>query len=57
MTTVFHARLHDRFIEIQNKLRRKKLHRTTQGSNFLGDGFSSRDNVRAPIQFRRERQP
>ena len=57
MTTVFHARLHDQFIEIQNKLRRKKLHRTTQGSNFLGDGFSSRDNVRAPIQFRRERQP
>ena len=38
------------FIEIQSKLRwRKKLHRTNQGSNFLGDKCSNRDNVRAPI--------
>ena len=28
-----------------------------QGSNFLGGSFSNRDNVRAPIQFRRESQP
>ena len=34
---------------------RKKL-RTNQGFNFLGSSFSNRDNVRAPIQFRRENQ-
>ena len=44
-------------IEIQSNLRRKKLHRVNQGSNFLGDTFSNRDNVRAPIQFRWESQP
>ena len=57
MTTVFHTWPNDRFIEIQSNLRRKKLHRTNQGSNFLGGSFSNRDNVRAPIQFRRESQP
>ena len=57
MTTVFHARPDDRFIEIQSNLRINKLHRTNQGSNFLGGSFSNRDNVRAQIQFRRERQP
>ena len=31
MTTVFHARPYDSFIEIKNNLRRKKLHRTDQG--------------------------
>ena len=50
MTTVFHTWPHGRFIEIQNNLRRKKLHRTNQGSNFLGGSFSNRGNVRAPIQ-------
>ena len=35
---------------------RKKLHRTSEGSKFLGGSFSNRDNVRAPIQFRRESQ-
>ena len=49
MTTVFHVRTYDRFIEIQNKLRRKKLDGTNQGSNFLGDSFSNRDNVRIPV--------
>ena len=44
-------------IEIQSNLRRTKLHRVNQGSNFLGDTFSNRDNVRAPIQFRWESQP
>ena len=34
-----------------------ELHRTNQGSNFLGGSFSNRDSVRAPIQFRREHQP
>ena len=28
-----------------------------EGSNFLGGSFGNRDNARAPIQFRRERQP
>ena len=57
MTTVFHARLFGRFIEIQNNLRRKKLNRTNQSSNSLEGSFSSRDNVTTVIQFRRERQP
>ena len=57
MTTVFHARLFGRFIEIQNNLRRKKLSRTNQSFNFLEGSFSSRDNVTTVIQFRRERQP
>ena len=41
------------FEEIKTNFRRKKLHATNQGFNFLGDSFSNRDNVRAPIQFRR----
>ena len=28
-----------------------------QGSNLLGESFSNTDNVRVPIQFRRESQP
>ena len=43
--------------EIQSNLRRKKLYRMNQGSNFLGGSFSNRDNVKASIQFRTERQP
>ena len=57
MTTVFHTWLYGKFMEIENNLRRKKLHRTDQGSNFLGGSFSNRDNVRALIQFGRESQP
>ena len=57
MKAVFHKWPYGRFIEIQSNLRRKKLHRTNQGSNFLGGSFRNRDNVRAPIQFRRESQP
>ena len=45
MTTVFHAWLYGRFIEIQSNLRKKKLHRTNQGSNFLGGSLSNRMNV------------
>ena len=55
MTTVLNAKPYGRFIEIQSNLMRKK-HRTNQGCNFLEGTFSNRDNVRAPIQFRRERQ-
>ena len=57
MTTAYHARLYDRFKGIQNNLRRKKLCRMNQGSNFPGSSFSNRDNIRVPIQFRRECQP
>ena len=57
MTEVFHALLYGRFIKIKANLRRSALHRTNKGSNFLGGSFSHRDNVRAPILFRREGQP
>ena len=55
MTTAFHARLHGRFLVTQNNFRRKKLHIKNQGSNFLRSSLSNKDNVRAPIQFRREK--
>ena len=35
---------------------RKKYHRMNQDSTF-GGNFSIRDDVRAPIQFRKEQQP
>ena len=57
MTTVFHARPHGKFIETHNNLRRKKVHRANQGTDFLGGSFSNEENVVASIQFRRERQP
>ena len=57
MTTVFHTWPYGRFIEIQSNFRRKKLRRMNQGSNFLGDSFSNRDNLSTPIQIRRESQP
>ena len=56
MTTVSHASLYDRFIEIQSNHRRKKLQRINQGSHFLGGCFSDRDPVRSPIQFGRQSQ-
>ena len=46
-----------KFIELQSNLGRKKLHRANQDSNFLEGSFSNRDNLRVPIQFRRESQP
>ena len=55
MTTVFHARTYSRFIEIKGTLRRKKLHRTNQGSNVVGGTFSNRVNLRASIQVITER--
>ena len=57
MATVFQAWPYDRFIEIESNLRRKELHRTNQSPNFLGGSFSNRDNVKAPIQNRRESKP
>ena len=51
--TVFHTWTHGRLIEIQSNLTGKKLHRTNQGSNFLGGSLNNRDNVRSPVQFRR----
>ena len=57
MITVFHVRPYGLFIERKSNLRRKKLQRTNQDSNFLGGSLNNRDNVRAPTQFRRERQP
>ena len=51
---VLYSKPHNRFIEIKRNLRRKNLHRANRGSNFLGGSFSNRDNVRIPIQFRRE---
>ena len=55
MTVLFYARLYGRFIEIKRNLRRNKLHRMNKGSNFLGGSLSNRNNVIAPIQFRRDR--
>ena len=48
MKTVFTGRPYGGFIEIQKNPRRKKLHRTHQGSKFLGGSFSNRDNVKNP---------
>ena len=55
--TDYDAWSYGRVIEIKNNFSRKKLHRTNEGSNFLGGSFSNRDNVRAPIQFGRESRP
>ena len=52
MTTV-----QGRLIEIQSVQRYRNVIRTNRGSNFLRGSFSNRDNVRAPIKYRRERQP
>ena len=56
MTRIYHAWPYGRFIEIKSNLRGKKIH-TILRSNFLGGSFSNRDNVRAPIKFKREGQP
>ena len=57
MTRIYHAWPYGRFIEIKSNLRGKKFHTTTLSSNFLGGNLSNRDNVRAPIKFKRESQP
>ena len=55
MKAVFHAWPYSRFIELKSNLRRKKLNRTNQDSNFLVGGLSNRNNVSSPIQFKRKR--
>ena len=55
MTREFYTKPDDGFIKMKNNLRRKKLHRTNQSSNFMGASFNNGDNARALIQFRRER--
>ena len=45
MTTVFHRCLYGRFIEIQSNLRRKKVHRANEDSNFFGRGFRRESNL------------
>ena len=57
MTTIFHARSYGSLIQIRSNFRRKKLHRTNQGSDFLEGSFSNRDNVGAPDQFKRKKVP
>ena len=57
VTTVFHTWAYGRFIEIQSSLRRKKLHRTNQGSNFLGGSFSNRDNIKVESNLQEEVNP
>ena len=46
MTTVFYTLMYGRFIDIQSKLGKKKIHRKDHGSNFLGGNFSNRDKIR-----------
>ena len=57
MTMVFHARLYEKIIEMKRKFRRARLVRASQDSNFHGGSFSNRNNVRDPIQFKRENKP
>ena len=45
-----------RFKDIKSIFGKKKLQRTNQGSNFLGDRFSDRDNITAPIRKKRHSQ-
>ena len=46
MKTVFHARWYSRPEEIKNNFRRKKLHATNQGLNFLGNSFNNNKTTR-----------
>ena len=55
MTTVFYGRYYGRFIEIQSKLRKHKLHKMNQDSHFLGGSFGNTDNVRTPVQEKQKR--
>ena len=55
MTTVFHARLYGRFVDIQSYLRRNELHRMNQG--FLGGSFSNGDNTRTQSNIEEKGKP
>ena len=57
MTAAFYTRSYGSSIETKSNLRRQELHRQNQSSKFLKSSFSNRDNKRAVIQFRGERQP
>ena len=52
---VCHAWSNGRFIEIQNNFRRKKLHRTNQGSNFRGGSFLSIEIMQEPQSISEEK--
>ena len=41
---------------LKEKKSRNNVYRTNRGSNFLEGKFSNRDNIRAPIHSRRERE-
>ena len=45
MTTVFHARPYDRFIEIMSNLWSNRLYKTNQDFNFLGGSFSNSTDI------------
>ena len=55
MTAVFHERLYGRYIEIQNNLRRKKLQRMIQGSNFLKTVLA-RETIQEPQSSLEEKE-
>ena len=57
MTTIFHTWAYGRFIKIQSNLRRKKLYRTNEGSNFRGGGFSNVDNVESQSNLEEKVNP
>ena len=54
MTTVLHAKLHGKFVEIRNSFERKKFHGTNPRSKLFWDNYANGDNVRSRIQFKRE---
>ena len=51
MTKIFYARRYGRPTEIQNKFRRKKLHRTNQGFKFLRGSFINRGHDMISIRM------
>ena len=57
MTTVFHEWPYGGLTGIQSKFRRKKLHRSNQGSNFLEGSFINRDNLRAQFNLEEKVNP
>ena len=58
MTAIFHRMLYGRFIEIYREQPQEKKNSYNKSRlQFPWWQFSNRDNVRAPIQFRRENQP
>ena len=56
MTIVSHVRSEGRLIKIKDNIKRKRLLRGNQASNFLGDSFSNKGKLSYPIQFKPKRQ-